>query len=357
METELYHFCEVDPVEHQESLMDIFNRCFNQNVSEDQFCWKYLNIKPEKMRTWAAIENSSGKPVAYYSAFRMAFRNRGEEILAYQGCDGMVLKEHRRYKLFQSLATLITKTLSDEGVEFYFGYCNDKSLPAVLKAYPAAVEMEHAYVYYFPIGTKNIMRRLPLRKGWADILEILISPVLRTLRKTVSAIKKTDIKLTPVEDINFVDSIDMSSLEKMHIVFPPRLDEYLSWKIIDAPVDIRNKLIKLSASIGEKIVGYCFATMDERRNVLVIRSVLCAEVARFQEMLLAVIRFALKLGVDGVLTNCSSSLYQQEYKKFGFIRGAKVLGFMFDLQNRFQDDFLQDDFILLEPLDRDLYSY
>jgi hypothetical protein len=353
-----YLIKEIDVEQYFESIHTLFNNSFGRAVTADQFRWKYTHAQPEKMRVWAAFTADTNELVGCYSAFKQIFTSQEGSVVVYQGSDGMVMPEHRRTRIFHKIIQTVTETLMAEGPAMHFGYCNPISLPAILKAIPNAQAMEAGFVRYYAVGMRNVIDKLPLRGPLAATALVLTSPVKRLLNRLKVLSTPTTLACDTVEDLALIDELHTAAIVRYHILFPPRDARYLNWKTAGAPPEVRNKVTILGfKDANGNYVGYCVYTIDKSRNLLVICSLFCNDTRLYNQALTMLLSIAMRMHVDGMLTNVTSELYHAIYKKFGFLKGNKVLGFFHCLQPEFAADVLRPDFLLQEPIDRDLIDY
>ncbi|SDB58116.1 Acetyltransferase (GNAT) domain-containing protein [Desulfonatronum thiosulfatophilum] len=348
---------EVDPGEFANHILDLFNSVFHRNIQMDQFSWKYLASKPEKARTWLTTKKETGEVVAAISAFKMTFFHEHREIIAYQLFDAMVKDEYRRHKIFSNTIRCLYDTLKKEGVDLCLAYGNSRSIPALNKILKDNVPMKSGHVFFHPIGLANVIQKFSLPPSIKPLFTFSLSPLYKTFCKAKISLKTSNVRFLELNKFDFVDMISMDKLKDMHILFPNRNAEYLSWKAFGPPDRIKNNLIIYAITKNDSAVGYCILSKDEKRNVLVIQSILCIDEMLLKEAIVGILRMACDLKYDGVLTNCSSKIYQEQYAKLGFVKGANVLGAINDMKGAFGDSIGKDHFWLQEPMDRDLFSY
>lgn len=348
---------EVDPVEYADQILELFNVVFHRKIHKDQFFWKYVETKPEKARVWLTIENESNTVVAAVSAFKMVFSSQERNIVAYQLFDGMVKDEYRRHKFFSNMILILYDTLDKEGVDLCLGYGNPKSTPALAKIMRNNLLMSSGHVFFYPIGLVNIFENFVIHSSVKKMLAFVFSPIFKSLNAVRIYCKKKSVRLDKLSNFDFLDVLSDKNIKQNHILFPPRDKYYLSWKSLNPPKRIKSKLIVRLIQKNDRAVGYCILSKEDRRNVLVIQSIYCIDRKALHESIFEVLRLAYYLHCDGVLTNCSSEMYQKEYIKLGFIKGNKVLGVISDMKGTFADTVARNNFWLQEPIDRDIFTY
>ncbi len=109
----------------EEGIRTLFKTCFGNELSHEQWLWKYKN---SYLGSSSIIAEDDGNIIAHYGGFNMQFYNNGKILNAYQGCDVMTHPKYRA-KLFSKrgivvkIADAFYKT---NPMEFIFGFPSER---------------------------------------------------------------------------------------------------------------------------------------------------------------------------------------------------------------------------------------
>lgn len=349
-------YLEVDPEKYGDQILGMFNKVFNNNVGTTEFRWKYLECIPEKMRTWAAIDNKKQKIAGFLSAFKMLFLQGGRTVACYQMCDGMVDPTYRGCGVFTNLSKSMFDDLRSEDICWIHGYANRLSGP-ILKRFENAINLNLSRSLFFPIGVGNLLTVLSGKNMLASYVTRNLSAVLRAIRRVTLPHVPDGIELSPAHDFDFVQEDKYTHIANRHSVFPTRSSQFLRWKAIEVPVTIKKNLHPHIVTHDGQPAGYCILYYEEKRNVLKILDLIVFNEKHFPSTLGCIKRIALTMQVDGILANVGSEFYQKKLSGSGFVRGTKSECIVFDVRGHLAGEVPDGNFWYQMFIDRDTFFY
>lgn len=349
----------IDPSQHRELLISLFEEAFGEKVSLEQFVWKYENNPLGKMKVWSVWDVDTGTLVGSYGAFKRYFIEDGDSVIAYQRADSMVKPSYRRMGIFTKMLKEMNKDLFDEGVLFQFGYSNDKSASGIRK-FDNSKELYHSNVYVYVNGSENIINSyLKINGKFSKILIGVGTPVIRLYNWLNGYYRKNDVSLESLSSFNDLPEKWSYEAAKKYRFFPLRSKEFLQWKVINIPGKFKKNVLPFwMVRNGEKI-GYCVLYKDRARNVLKIIDILCEDIEQnMRDCIIAVRYFAILNKYDAIITNVASGLYRESLKKSGFIQSKRIRCTFFPLQSDLDIKSSEEDSFWLQlPIDRDSFGY
>jgi len=349
----------IDPTEYRQEIMNLFWEAFQENISIEAFKWKYEEIPYGKMKVWSAWDGRTGKLLATASFCKRRFIHNGKIVTAYQRGDSMVKPGFQRQGIFSNLMRESAKALREEGACFVFGYSNERSAGA-LKKMDEVKELFLSNVYVFPIGCQNLIMQYVKRpnnliKAFGKIADGLISIYnhLRGFHRT------NGVLMQPVEEFGSLQEKWALEAARNHFIYPHRDREFLRWKAIGVPNEVRKGLFTFWFIRENNKIGYCVLSEDKERNLIKIVDLLCDSGRESLKFCLRAIRgFAIKNKYDLILTNIASDIYDKAFKSTHFIKLKAVRCTFYILRPElFANCDFDNSFWFQSPIDRDTFKY
>ena len=113
-------------------LPPLIKDCFNQEVSEEYFFWKYFE-NPFGHAIGNFALNMRNEPVAFYGVIPEEYIIEGKQKIIFQSCDTMTRPDHHRKGLFYKLALKCFEDIKSKGEFFLIVFGGKLSTPGLLK--------------------------------------------------------------------------------------------------------------------------------------------------------------------------------------------------------------------------------
>lgn len=348
---------EIDPAGHRQIIMDLFHLAYGEELTIDQFVWKYEENPQGKMRVWSIWDPERDLMVACYGAYARIFSRNATIVHTYQRADSMVHPEYRRRGLFTTLMNAMNASLQAEGnVLFQYGYSNDNSAKAIRRI-SGAREVYLSNVYVYPIGTGNIIARL-FPTMTACRLARVTSPLLRGYHFMRGHHRDPGIRLARLTQYD--QNVEAWSLElAAHYEYAPiRTREFMNWKVFRSPHFPEGSLTPHLLLRGRETIGACVLYADRTRNLVKVLDLLCTAPSRNLAPCVAAIRLHVtKRGYDAITANVSDGIVADAFRNAGFLRSIKARCTIFPLQEGMTEPTVRSSFWHQMPIDRDNFSY
>ena len=113
-------------------LPSLMKDCFNQEVSEEYFFWKYFE-NPSGHAIGNFAVNMKNEPVAFYGVIPEKYIIEGKQKIIFQSCDTMTRSDHLRKGLFYNLASKCFEEIKSREELFLIGFSGRLSTLGFLK--------------------------------------------------------------------------------------------------------------------------------------------------------------------------------------------------------------------------------
>lgn len=220
-----------------DSYISGLNRTLYDRYDEGRFRWKFVEspFSLGFIPIAVVVEEGSGEQVGFNSFLPLEVRAKGEVILAVQGCDGFVDREHRRRGLFQRTLHFMAEELAGRGPEVLIGFNFAGSTGAAQKAGSSvACDVDRWHL---------------------DVSELRVMDFLG----------RGSVELSPIGVEEAYEIYEERSSVGSPIHFHRTL-EYMKWRFLDSP--LRNYQI-YGVDVDGIAVGYVVAsTAEDEEGVL-----------------------------------------------------------------------------------------
>jgi hypothetical protein len=297
----------------------LLQSAFAETWSEDEFLWKYREPPLRPLDVFGAVDTASGQLAGVFSCGMREYWRAGSIVRGFQEADGAVDVAYRSRRVFSSLVDYMTRFVREQGGLFHYGFTNDMSAGA-MKRSSDSIENYSNRVFARPLGSKNVVRALPIPSIGRRYAAVVAEPVIRWLARSYVARKRNDLLLEPVESFDdFPDQLAQRWSQRYSLV-PRRNKEYMEWRVQRAPDKHRPNLRAYWIVRGGRRIGYTVLYLENLRNVLKIIDILCdPETEKLDRCLTCILVFALETGVDAVTTNVAGHEHHAGLKSAGFI--------------------------------------
>lgn len=115
-----------------DAFLELYQSVMGRTKTEAWFDWKYID-NPYTDHIPIVVAEDESKLVGARGFLAIGMRKGKNEYIAYQPCDTMVHRDHRRQGLFTEMTEAAINRYKDSDVDFFFNFPNDKSKRGNLK--------------------------------------------------------------------------------------------------------------------------------------------------------------------------------------------------------------------------------
>lgn len=231
-EFQLYNFDNTD------ELLNMYRECFNLEVPNQYFQWKYVNNPAGKATAFVAIHEE--QIAAFYGVIPDIYIINGEQHTIYQSMDTMTHPNYQRKGLFKTLANI-----TYEHIRSTYNQINVLGFPG-----------ETSYAPFIK------------KLNWSTLVEMKYLFVHKSVFSSITALKrKSLIDITSVD--SFTQEFDDYFLQKE---CKKPIAKYLNrslanWRFVDSPI-VNHHILKISRA-GE-LIGFLVYRIDEKNRAFLI---------------------------------------------------------------------------------------
>ncbi|MFC6836198.1 GNAT family N-acetyltransferase [Halomarina ordinaria] len=148
----------------REGYLDLYETVFGARKSREWFAWKYED-NPYADHVPIYVAQRDGEVVGARSFFGLELRAGERTYTTLEPCDTMVHPDHRRRGLFTRMTERAIERYADDGLDLFFDFPNEQSLPGNLKLGWRVVETvtTHYRVQHpgalAPVGEESLVGR------------------------------------------------------------------------------------------------------------------------------------------------------------------------------------------------------
>ena len=343
------------------AIKPLFELVNQRAVPTEQFDWKYEQCPLGMMTVWVAKEQQTGKIIGSYGAYPRHFLSGGKTILAYQRADSIVHPDYQGQGIFRELVGTMTKDLRAEGAHFHFGYSNDLS-SRVHRKFPESRELFESLAYTLPNGSRSLRERSASLR-WPRLSAIafpLLGMMFKSANHLIKAFSLSQYKLEDADNFGDLPGKWSVNSASEYSYFPLRDQDFLNWKIFNAPTELRKNLTThWLVDQGER-VGYVILYKIPSTGQVKILDLLGERPENIlPELLKSVRNYSLKSGTDLLSTNVAGHHYQAAFRKNLFFNTGRARCYLYLLASEAIDPASNSSgsFWFQMPIDRDNFSY
>lgn len=214
-----------------ERFSEMYRLCFNSQVDEKYFLWKYRENPAGEEVAFEALHE--GKVAGFYGVIPEFYTINGVKTTIHQSMDTMTHPDYQKRGLFTKLARMTYDYIFETekrinligiaGITSFYGFVNKLDWQNILK-------INYLFSYRGLFKAKNLLKR----KEWLQCRRI----------------NRFDASFNEF----------FSKKEKRAKIYKLYNDEILNWKICSNPV---KKFDCLEISGDEEIIGYCIYRVEE----------------------------------------------------------------------------------------------
>ena len=296
----------------------IFNLTFWQ--------WKYKNNNAGFHKNWILIAraNQDNRVGGHYTAIPVYISCNKKSILSAQSVDTLTHVDFRKQGVFTELAKQCYVQLTNDGVDFIYGYPNDNSYPGFVKK----LKWDHIFTVeelVFILNAKKITE-LKFRNM---LLRFFINIGVNTFfafRKNINSSRNKNFNISAINIENVNAKLIDDWLSSGYGYYIDRSPAYLKWRYDENPIDKDIKIFEIK--LADKVVGYYILKLKDyphRKNLRVahIMELLFdpENPGIFKMIVNDIINKSLESGADIVhgYSHKAQSDYSM-YRKYGFIK-------------------------------------
>ena len=350
----MYQVIRVEPRECWRELQDFINEWSAVPVSDHQFAWKFKEGPFRPALVWIIRDPHNSSILATQFGIRRVFLHEGAEIPVLQLCDAFVHPHHRGKGLFLQILREVAGSMTTLGFAFAITFANENSAPAFRKL-ERMHELFTSQVFYFPIGSQNLIEQISFLPA---LLKPLLIPILSGATRIRAGFVSSDFHLTPISSFDGICEQWAAKIARGHCLFPLRTVAFLEWKAKKLPPFLSDATSAQWIESDGKRIGYCVLFRESRRKLLKVLDIIVEEPeSQLVPALRAIVRFGATAGCDGVLTNVSTGLYKRALRSAGFVPGRALRCNLLEGTHSFLGQTLDESFWLIMPIDRDHFEY
>ncbi len=148
-------------------LVYISKSAFGYDPGIEYYCEKNETAKFGEPFLGYIAYSKSGEPAAFYGVYAHPVETNGKIVCAAQSGDTMTHKDHFGKGLFTQLAKLTYDLAKEKGVQFVYGFPNEKSYPGLAGklqwVFPSKLKEYKLKVLTFPLA--KFVKKIPFLKG------------------------------------------------------------------------------------------------------------------------------------------------------------------------------------------------
>lgn len=212
-----------------DSLLEIYNRLYQTNRSEDEFRWEFRDCPHGE--GFHVIAESNGKVVGMQAIIPLRFRNEKGEVLTGKSEDTLVDPSQRGKGIFEGMYQLVFSECRKRGIQFIWGYTKaikpfkriGFSIPFHHGQSLAVFKPGRAAKYLSALDTlASTTKKLKVNAlAWASFLK---------QRFKRSTFKVQEALVTVNEPFSTALELDQD-------------DAFMQWRFVHSPMDVKHKII------------------------------------------------------------------------------------------------------------------
>ena len=338
--------------------MELFHAVFKEDISVEQQIWKYESCLQDCTKVASVWDKDKGSLIGALSAFKRQIIYKDTPWVGYTYGDGMIRPEYQGRGIYRKMFDIMNQSNADVGAILWMGYPNDNAAP-IYRKYKNARELYSTHVFVFLNGMNAFVHTyLKLRGLPAWFLKGLGTMMLRSYNHLMKYDRPNEIAMEPIDEFNGFPEQWSFAMAKEHQLMPCRDREFLTWRVKDAPIGIREDILPYwFVKNGDKI-GYCVLYRSTGRNVIKLIDLICQSPNDLRGCLQALRFFVVCNDYDALLTNVSSRMYAKAMKANGYIQIKPIRSEIFFFDPGIMQECVMDDSLLFQmPIDRDNFYY
>lgn len=245
-------------VENLPKIIKLYKSCFNNDLDETSFIWRYIKNPIDELLFVVAKEGE--KIIASYSASPCLMISNGNTFKTAMSLNTMTHPNYRGKGLFVHLANTLYQYMSDNDYKMIWGFPNN-------------------------ISNRTFNRKL----GWKTLYEV---PTMKCDLKDKNIV---DIDASVVNDPKF--KLDYSDLQEKSLndVFVKKYESYLRWRYSDNP---DNRYFQAAIEDDGRVLAYI--VYKEHNELINIVDINFIEIKHAEKLIKYVINFAINIKKSSV---------------------------------------------------------
>lgn len=240
---------------------EIYNKVFSKNMNTEVFYYKHYE-NPYKVLTPILNDEIDGKIAGINCFMGAKFIAGHKEVFGAQSCDSAVLPEFRGKGVFSRIIRAAEEQCEVYGIDFLFGFPNEKSYPGFMKL--GWVHVGDFYRAVLPLDTckffeRKFKKNIPSSIG--KISDLFIQKKLNNYSK-----KSHSINIQENQECPFTEE-DFEVINRTEGIMVKRSYQYYRWKVDNNPSRSFKYII---ARDGDRLVGFVIYEILEDNSIDIV---------------------------------------------------------------------------------------